>query len=189
MSVEILQFAFSLFVALAALLFSLEVWHRAIVICSRERIFAVRASLFDVAADADCFHDEAYKYMRQQLNGFLRWADEATGVRVFMLVLYVALFQRPTNLHIPGLSESPIKDAVERAQADLNQTLKRHILLASPSGIVLVAALHMTFRAKRALRTLMAHNARMGTDDDYARQERNWWDRGGSSTSRLICRF
>lgn len=184
MAADTLAVAFSLAGSLVGLLLALELWHRTIVLRVREEAFRIRADLFDVALTSDCFDDEAYRHVRQRINGFLRLVDDLTGLRILAFLVSVAVVRDKPNTSIPALDKSPIRETVLLADRKLGRLVRLQTFMGTPSGLLLMSLLFAIGQLRRVFRAVIAHLVRLGGDDDYARQERDgqWWqsrdDRG-----------
>lgn len=181
MAADTLAVAVSLTGSLVGLLLALELWHRTIVLRVREEAFCIRADLFDVALTNDCFDDDAYRHVRQRINGFLRLVDDLTGLRILAVLVDVAVVRDKPNTSIPALDRSPIREAVLLADRELGRLVRVQTFVGTPSGFLLMSLLFAIGQLRRVFRVLIAHIVRLGGDDDYARQERDgqWWQSRG----------
>ncbi len=174
MSSEMVEFCVSLAIGLSCLILALNLWRQAMILWVRERAFEIRADLFDAAVERDCLDDEAYRAMRQQINGLLRWVDDFTGVR--MLVLFTFFWLRgnpPATAAIPT-DDSAMAGPVREARHRLGKLIGA-LAFTSICGLLFFGIALAVAPIKRlSSRMFFAHVARLGTDDEYARNERSW---------------
>lgn len=115
----------------------------------RQKLFTVRDEMFDYAADGNIsFTDPAYQLLRDEMNGFIRYAHQLTLFRVLMSVLMRYTHGGISNL--PRIvawdkSVSAIKDERVRSQMGIfhdraMHNVLKHFIVGSPCLLLIVIA-------------------------------------------------
>ena len=154
-----------------ALLFSLWAWRRSVIELSKQRLFSIRAELFDSAAASHAFADETYCDTRWTINGVLRDIDSLSGP---IWLYYGFMYWRKREqikkdfAKRADAQDSLISDAVLKARRDMSRALKRHLWFSGPvSSLTMLIAL-MCGKISLLVQVVFSEAERVGKDDSYA---------------------
>ena len=95
----------SFFAGVAMLAAMVRLLHQQSVDSVRSELFALRDEMFLYAVDHQLLENEAYRDLRAQMNGFIRYAHEFTAMRVVGHLIVCDLFKVPTKSRWPHLAE------------------------------------------------------------------------------------
>ena len=136
-------------IGLALLILSnLAIWPSLRVDRSRQDMFAVRDQLFDYAASEKIgFDHQAYRLLRQSMNGFIRYAHRLTFFQLLLTVLrWRALFETPElkwdenwRRSIRSIQDSGVQSCLEHFHARAMSLVLGRLISGSP--ILMLVAL------------------------------------------------
>jgi len=173
MNAELSATGLSLVVGAALIVIALRAWQKASATLARERLFAVRAALFDAALRDRAFGDAAYREAEARINGMLRWVEHVNGLYLCSVILRV----RFGGLDVPARTSSEhsaIASAIATADAEISSAVRRHLWTGTMSGFLLMAVGWLTGQLGRIFGAADGYARRL-SGDSFARREWSVW--------------
>jgi len=135
----------------------LKFWAEARLDSFRQKMFALRDELFDFAADGNIgFADEAYRLLRQSMNGTIRYAHQLTFFRVCMTMAEIELaslgarsdWSNDWQRALGTISDRQVREKMEDFHGRSMQLVIERLVLGSPLllGFVLLTVPFVTLR-------------------------------------------
>jgi len=162
--------------SVALLLLSLHVWRRAVLIWGRERFFAIRAEMFDAAANSGALDEKAYVNTRLVINGVLRDIHHMSGAKLLFIAFMVWKHKPGFNGgDSPEASETPVFVRSARNQTD--KAIKNVLWLSSIDCALAMLFVTVIGKANQFMVSVMHEAEHVGRDDEYASHKQS--DRDG----------
>jgi len=135
----------------------LKFWAEARLDSFRQKMFALRDELFDFAADGNIgFADEAYRLLRQSMNGTIRYAHQLTFFRVCMTMAEIELaslgarsdWSDDWQRALGTISDRQVREKMEAFHGRSMQLVIERLVLGSPLllGFVLLTVPFVALR-------------------------------------------
>ncbi|HTS10455.1 MAG TPA: hypothetical protein VMP68_33130 [Candidatus Eisenbacteria bacterium] len=135
----------------------LKFWAEARLDSFRQKMFALRDELFDFAADGNIgFADEAYRLLRQSMNGTIRYAHQLTFFRVCMTMAEIEFaslgarsdWSADWQRALGTISDRQVREKMEAFHGRSMQLVIERLVLGSPLllGFVLLTVPFVALR-------------------------------------------
>lgn len=149
------------------LLFALRFWRRAVTEMTRQRLFAVRAELFDAAAMQNKFEDSAYRETRLVINGVLRDLDRINGW-VWLYYGFMHWKSEDTELLSSALPSVEMQDSVIKTRKSVSRILSLHLWVSSIDTFAAMLIFTILGHVNIIIQAALHEAERVGRDDSYA---------------------